>query len=276
MSIRFSAILLGLAGCCLADTLILRDGSTVRGDYAGGDTRHVRIMVGGQVQTYDLDQVSRLEFSGGDQGANLPRRSERDGDRDRDRDQTRALQTEREYDQQQPRQNAGSYAFEIPAGSVLVVRMIDDVDSERDTRGKTFRASLDEPVIINGEAVLPRGAEVTAKLVDDKQSGKFAGRAELTLALVTIQANGRTIEVTTGNVTQASASRGARTAKTVGGTTALGAIIGGIAGGGAGAAIGAASGAAVGGGVQVLTKGQRVRIPSETRLSFTLQQPARV
>jgi hypothetical protein len=272
MSIRFSAILLGLAGCCLADTLILRDGSAVRGDYAGGDTRHVRIMVGGQVQTYDLDQVSRLEFSGGDQGGNLPPRT----DRDRDRDQTRALQNEREYDQQQPRQSAGSSAIEIPAGSVLVVRMIDDVDSERDTRGKTFRASLDEPILINGEAVVPRGAEVTAKLVDDKQSGKFAGRAELTLALVSIQANGRSIDVTTGNVTQASASRGARTAKTVGGTTALGAIIGGIAGGGAGAAIGAASGAAVGGGVQVLTKGQRVRIPSETRLSFTLQQPARI
>jgi hypothetical protein len=46
-----------------------------------------------------------------------------------------------------------------------------------------------------------------------------------------------------------------------------------LAGGGRGAAIGAASGAAVGGGVQVLTKGQQVKIPSETRLNFTLQQP---
>jgi hypothetical protein len=60
----------------------------------------------------------------------------------------------------------------------------------------------------------------------------------------------------------------------VGGTTALGAIIGALGGGGKGAAIGAASGAAVGGAAEVLTKGQRVKIPSETRLSFTLQQPA--
>ena len=80
------------------------------------------------------------------------------------------------------------------------------------------------------------------------------------------------IDTTTGDVSQASSSRGARTAKVVGGTTALGAIIGALAGGGRGAAIGAASGAAVGGGAEVLTKGQQVKIPSET--SPELHAPA--
>jgi uncharacterized protein YcfJ len=51
----------------------------------------------------------------------------------------------------------------------------------------------------------------------------------------------------------------------------VGAVLGGIFGGGKGAAIGATSGAGAGGAVQVLTKGQRVKIPAETRLSFTLQ-----
>ena len=88
-----------------------------------------------------------------------------------------------------------------------------------------------------------------------------------------ITINGQMIDTTTGDVSRASSSRGARTAKVVGGTTALGAIIGALAGGGRGAAIGAASGAAVGGGAEVLTKGQQVKIPSETRLNFTLQQP---
>jgi hypothetical protein len=59
----------------------------------------------------------------------------------------------------------------------------------------------------------------------------------------------------------------------IGGTAALGAIIGAIAGGGKGAAIGAGAGAGVGTAAQVMTKGQRVRIPSETRLTFTLQRP---
>jgi len=83
------------------------------------------------------------------------------------------------------------------------------------------------------------------------------------------------VDIMTEDVTQAGESRTNRTAKVVGGTAALGAIIGAIAGGGKGAAIGGLSGAAAGGAVQVLTKGQKVRIPSETRLSFTLQQPLR-
>jgi len=150
--------------------------------------------------------------------------------------------------------------------------MIDDVDSERDSVGKTFRASVDEPVLVNGQVVIPRGADVAAKLVDDKQSGKFEGRTVLTLDLMQVQVNGRMVDINTEEVSQSSASRGSRTGKVVGGTAALGAIIGALAGGGRGAAVGAVSGAAVGGGVQVLTKGQRVRIPSETRLTFTLQQ----
>jgi len=91
-----------------------------------------------------------------------------------------------------------------------------------------------------------------------------------------VMVNGRMIDISTGDVSQASGSRGARTAKVVGGTAAVGAIIGAIAGGGKGAAIGAGSGAAVGTGVELATKGQRVKIPSETRLTFTLQQPAQI
>ena len=162
---------------------------------------------------------------------------------------------------------------QIPAGTSITVRMIESVDSKVAHLGQTFRASVDEPVVVNGQTVIPRGADALAKLVEDQQSGKFEGKTILTLALTDITINGQMIDTTTGNVSQASSSRGARTAKVVGGATALGAIIGALAGGGRGAAIGAASGAAVGGGAEVLTKGQQVKIPSETRLNFTLQQP---
>jgi hypothetical protein len=170
---------------------------------------------------------------------------------------------------------AQAASTEIPAGSNLVIRMIDDVDSMRDTVGQTFRASLDEPAMVDGRPVLPRGTDVTVKLIEDKQSGRLTGRTELTLDIVSITTGGRTIEVATAEVTQQSESRTGQTAKTAGGLAAVGAIIGGIAGGGRGAAIGAAAGGATGAGVQVLTKGARVRIPSETRLTFTLQQPVR-
>jgi hypothetical protein len=135
---------------------------------------------------------------------------------------------------------------------------------------------VDEPVVIDGQTVIPRGADAVAKLVQDKQSGKFEGRTVLTLALQQVMINGRMVDITTGDVSEESSSRGSRTAKVVGGTTAVGAIIGAIAGGGKGAAIGAASGAAVGGTAQAVTKGQVVKIPSETRLTFTLQQPVQL
>lgn len=165
--------------------------------------------------------------------------------------------------------------MEIPVGTTIAVRMIDDVDSERDSTGQEFRASVDEPVVVDGRTVIPRGANVTAKLVAEKQSGQLSGRTILTLDLTSIEINGRMVDVLTEEVTQQSESRTDKTAKTAGGGAVLGAVIGAIAGGGKGAAIGAVTGAAAGGAVQVLTKGERVRIPSETRLTFTLQRPLR-
>jgi uncharacterized membrane protein YebE (DUF533 family) len=84
---------------------------------------------------------------------------------------------------------------------------------------------------------------------------------------------GKTYNVSTSDVQQSGKSRGKDSAVKIGGGAALGALIGGIAGGGKGAAIGAAVGGGAGTGVQVFTKGKQVKIPSETRLDFTLQQP---
>jgi hypothetical protein len=275
MFLRVIAASLAFLTFAYADTLILKSGATVQGNYAGGDTRHVKIVVGDHVETYALDEVSRLEFGGG---------------ASRSYSATPAtssvseppVRTERRYAETPPpppaapsNSTSSNAGVEIPSGTVLVVRMIDSVDSDRDRTGKTFRASIDEPVVVNGQTVIPRGADVVAKLVDERQSGKFEGRAVLTLDLMQIAIDGRMVDVTTSEVTQSSNSRGSRTAKTVGGGAVLGAILGGIVGGGRGAAIGATSGAAVGGGAQVMTHGQRVKIPSETRLSFTLQNPIR-
>ncbi len=164
----------------------------------------------------------------------------------------------------------------LPAGTRLVVRMIDGVDSERNTVGQTFAASLDEPVLIDDQPAIPRGADVVVKLVDHKQSGKLAGRTVLTLDLVSVKVNGRMVDVNTETVSEQSSSRGKRTAKMAGGAGALGAIIGAAAGGGKGAGIGAVAGAAAGAGAEVLTKGQRVRIPSETKLTFILENQVQI
>jgi hypothetical protein len=262
---------------CSADTLTLRSGSVITGQYVGGDARHIRMAIGDHVDSFNVEDVGDLEFGGNAPPATQPPAPDQNqgqypnpGLRNAPPPPTR----DQGFSQQQPPPSTMPVAgVQIPSGTPITVRMIESVDSKVAHLGQTFRASVDEPVLVNGQTVIPRGADAIAKLVEDQQSGKFEGKTILTLALTDITINGQMIDTTTGNVSQASSSRGARTAKVVGGATALGAIIGALAGGGRGAAIGAASGAAVGGGTEVLTKGQQVKIPSETRLTFTLQQP---
>src|SRR5204863_1762925 len=59
---------------------------------------------------------------------------------------------------------------EIPAGTQIVVRMIDGIDSTHDSLGQTFRASVDQPVTVNGQTVVPRGSDVVAALIDASKS----------------------------------------------------------------------------------------------------------
>jgi hypothetical protein len=161
----------------------------------------------------------------------------------------------------------------VPSGTQIVVRLIDPVNSERDNLGQTFRASVDQPVVVNGQTVIPRGADAVATLIDLQKSGKIEGRTVLTLDLKTVTVNGRTYDIVTTGVPEASGSRGARSAKVIGGAAALGAIIGAAAGGGKGAAIGAGAGAGAGTAAEIATSGQKVKVPAETRLTFTLQNP---
>jgi hypothetical protein len=267
MLLRLTTIGLALVSLCAADTLTLRSGRVITGQYLGGDARHIRMAIGDHVDTFDVDDIGDLQFGGNAPPAPPPQPPPPPAD------QGRYDRRDQGFAQQPPPPPPTPVGVQIPSGTPITVRMIESVDSNAAHLGQTFRASVDEPVLVNGQVLIPRGADALVKLVEDKESGKFEGKTILTLALTDITINGQTIDTTTGNVTQASGSRGSKTAKVVGGTTALGAIIGALAGGGRGAAIGAASGAAVGGGVQVLTKGQQVKIPSETRLNFTLQQP---
>ncbi|HVT94702.1 MAG TPA: BON domain-containing protein [Bryobacteraceae bacterium] len=167
-------------------------------------------------------------------------------------------------------------ALTIPAGRAISIRMIDSIDSSRNQAGQEFRASLAAPVRVHGTVVAPRGADVTVRLVNAKSAGTIRGRSELELELVNLRVRGRRYPLTSNRYTQVGKSRGAQTAKRTGIGAAAGAVIGAIAGGGKGAAIGAAVG---GGGTatyQVLTRGQQIRIPSETELSFVLQAPATI
>jgi len=164
----------------------------------------------------------------------------------------------------------------LPSGTFFSVRTIDNIDSTRNQTGDEFAATLDVPVVVNNRVVIPRHSDARLRLVQASSAGRMSGRSELKVELVSVTADGRTYPMETDYYEQAGASRTTRTAETVGAGAVLGGIIGAIAGRGRGAAIGSVAGAGTGAGVEARTHGQQVRIPSETKLSFTLKSPVTV
>jgi hypothetical protein len=273
-------IALTVAGIGLADTVTLRNGTVIQGTYLGGTARQVRIDAGDQIQTVDVDNISKIEFT-----ASAPTSAASAAPAPAPAAAAAPVPAvapapaplpARQTVQADAVAAAQPIGMELPAATNIVIRMIDGVDSQTNQVGQTFAASVDEAVALNGQTVIPRGADAVVKLADAKESGKLTGRTELTLELVSVKINGRMVELDTQGVSRESSSRGQRTAKVAGGTAAVGAIIGAIAGGGKGAAIGAVAGGAAGAGAEVVTKGQRVKIPSETILTFVTDNPVRL
>lgn len=170
----------------------------------------------------------------------------------------------------------GGSGREVERGTEISVRLIDSIDSDVNRPGEEFRASLEDPILLGDEVAVRKGADATVRLVAREESGRIKGRSVLTLQLVSVMVEGKPMAIESGEVMQYSSSRAARTAKSAAVVGALGAIIGGIAGGGKGAAIGAAAGAGAGAGAQIFLDPQRVKVPSESVLTFVLDKPARI
>ena len=270
---RLKLFMASLLLCCVswiasADVLILKDGRVITGTFQGADQSSVSFAVNRQTRKYQLSDVNSITFTSTDQGLTSSTSPAAPS----------ASSGRSTYSTPAPTRTYSSTAsttsrtsITVPAGTEITVRMIDLVDSSVHETGQTFRASLDEPLVVNGQTIASRGADVTTKLTEVEQAGRMTGRSELTLVLLDITIDGRKHEVTTSEVSEAGSSRGKQTATRVGGLAAAGAVIGAIAGGGKGAAEGAAAGAGAGTAIQVLTKGSKVQIPAESRLVFTLK-----
>ena len=164
----------------------------------------------------------------------------------------------------------------VPAGTVITVRMIDSVDSSRNSAGDDFKASVEAAVVVGERVVIPRGADAHVRLVKAASAGRMSGQSELQLQLASVEIAGASYDTDTTAYDQKGSSRGKRTAETVGGGAILGGLIGAIAGHGKGAAIGSVIGAGAGTAAEAGTKAPPVRVSSETKLDFTLRLPVQV
>jgi hypothetical protein len=162
-------------------------------------------------------------------------------------------------------------AVTIPSGTDVVIRMIDTVDSQTNHVSDPFHASLDAPLVVGNTVVAQKGADVYGMLANAKDSGHISGKPQLTLELTGIRINGNVVPIDSTTYDVVGKSRGSQSAERIGGGAIVGAVIGGVIGGPKGAAVGATVGAGAGTAVQLSTHGDRIRVPSETRLEFTTE-----
>jgi hypothetical protein len=162
----------------------------------------------------------------------------------------------------------------VPAGTRILIRMTDSVDSTKQKTGDRFTASLETNLQADNMVVAPRGATVYGRLTQASSAGRMSGSSQLTLELTDIVIRGTAYPLLTDTYEVKGKGEDSKTAKKVFGGAGLGALIGGIAGGGTGAAIGVLAGAAGGTAVAASKKGEQLVIPSESLLEFRLGQPA--
>jgi len=227
-----------------ADTLIMRDGRRVEGTVTGIAGRTITFRhADGASRRYPTSQVASLEFVSAD------------------RANPRAASIRR---------------IEAPAGTELVVRTIETIDSRNSGADQTFSALVERAVSDEtGRVIIPEGSSAQL-VIRQVSSGGKTGSPEMVLDIQSVTVGGRRYQVSTADLTEDSDTgigANKRTAETVGGGAAIGTVIGAIVGGGKGAAIGGLIGAGGGAATQVLTKGHDVKVPAETVLRFRLDKP---
>jgi len=161
----------------------------------------------------------------------------------------------------------------VPAGSRILVRMADSIDSSKQKAGFRFTGSLETNLQSDNVVVARRGTPVYGLLATASSAGKMKGSSELGLELTEIVINGTSYPLLTNTYEIEGKGEGSNTAKKVVGGAGLGALIGGLAGGGKGAGIGVLAGAGAGTAVAATKKGQQISIPSESLIEFRLAQP---
>jgi hypothetical protein len=226
-----------------ADVLELKTGKTLNGKFVGGTAGTIRFETAEGVQVIETDQALALTFTSGTTAAGG----------------TAA-----------PAAAAAAPApasISIPAGTTLLVRLIDPVSS-KDPQGKRFTTTLENDLAINGAVVAKAGTKIYGRIQSVQQARRYTGQSSLDLRLTEVAVGPSLVPIVTGGYT----SKGERSGRKAARGAAAGAAIGAITDEEDGAAKGAAIGAAASG----VKKGQAIAVNPGTLLEFKLQQPVNV
>lgn len=241
------SMLVAMAAATLsADRVRLRSGKVIEGMFVGADSKAVRVLLdNGQVSEIPIADTVAVEFS------------------------SRKPATPPPPPPPPSEPAARPKAVTVPAGTVVNVRLTTAIEADKSQAGMQFRAVVDDPIMIGGSVVIPRGAVAVLQAAHVEQSGTMKGSDKITLKMNAIGFGGTMYEVASTYVESKGKGEGKKTARKVGGGAGLGSIVGGIAGGGEGAAIGALVGGVAGAAVSAGGE-EHLKLPAETRLQFQL------
>lgn len=160
----------------------------------------------------------------------------------------------------------------VAAGTLITVRTVEALSSERNQSGDTFTATLEQPLVADGYVIAERGARLEGRIVNAQRAGKVTGLADLSLELIQLKtSDGQHVRIETQTFVKHGETSKGQDAARIGTVAAIGAVIGAVAGGGRGAAIGAGAGGAAGAGTVIATRGKDAVLPPETKISFRLR-----
>src|SRR5215831_7236655 len=111
----------------------------------------------------------------------------------------------------------------IPGGTVMRVRTIDPIDVDLAQAGMKFRGSIDDPVMVGGEAVIPRGSDVVLVATKVAQGGRMKGSDVLELKMNSVKVGGRVYPVVTSLSETKSSGEGKKSTRKILGGAGLGA-----------------------------------------------------
>lgn len=230
-----------------ADVLRMKAGDGIQGTLISANSSEIRFQtVSGTQKTFPLSDVAGIDF------APLP-----------------PPPAPRAAAPAAARKAPVAASIVVPVGTEITARLIDNIQGSASGAGQRYNCTVDDPIVVGDQVVIPRGANCTIQVVA-LDNGK-----DVDLSLYDISIQGKSYHTASeyAVVKAEGTSKGKKAARRGIGLGAIGAGIGAIAGGGSGAAIGAAVGGGVGALSATASKGKQINVPSETRLAFKLKQP---
>ncbi len=174
----------------------------------------------------------------------------------------------------------------VPAGTALIVRLDTTLATFSNRAGDPFQAKLTQPVVVNGQTLIPAGATVEGRVTKVSEPRRISGKPSIgILPEAVIMPTGERYfldaTLTDTNIPGSDVSSEGQFKGTghdrrdqleVGGGTGGGMLIGGLAGG----PVGMLVGGAVGAGATTthwLVKHRSATLPAGTQLTLELNRP---